>query len=163
VDEETVQITQHIDAERQQLGRNLDEIEDRVKKATDVKHQFDRHTAWILGGAVAGGFLLSRALRKPPTFDVMPATDTESAERINPKKQQPRSWHVERVYETFDNIVEGLIAVASAKLSSFVADVVPGFQEQYHAIEGRGVASSPSLRQVKPNPSPAGVGSAANR
>jgi hypothetical protein len=153
VDEETVQITQHIDAERQQLGRNLDEIEDRVKKATDVKHQFNRHTAWILGGAVAGGFLLSRAFRKSPTFDAIPGLDIDSAERINPKRKLPRSWHVERVYETFDNILEGLIGVASAKLSSFVADVVPGFQEQYDAIEGRGVASTPPLRQVKPNPS----------
>jgi hypothetical protein len=162
VDEETDQIRQHIDAEREQLGRNLDEIEDRVKKATDVKHQFDRHTAWILGGAVAGGFLLSRALRKPPIFDVKQGSDADSAERFNPKNNQPRSWHVERVYETLDNILEGLIAVAFAKLSSIVAVVVPGFQEQYDAIESRGVASTPSLRQVKPNPSPAGVSSAAN-
>jgi hypothetical protein len=162
VDEETVQITQHIDAERQQLGRKLAEIEDRVKKATDVKHQFDRHTAWILGGAVAGGFLLSRALHKPPTLDVIPSTNIDSAERINLKKNQPRSRRVERVYETFDNIFEGLIAVASAKLSSFVADVVPGFQEQYDSIEGRGVASTPSLRQVQPTPSRTGVGSATN-
>ena len=65
-----------------------------MKKATDLKHQFDRHTAWILGGAVAGGFLLSRALHKPPTFAVMPGTDTDSAERINPKKisRGPGTW-----------------------------------------------------------------------
>jgi hypothetical protein len=150
VDEETIEIRQHIDAEREQLGRNLDEIEDRVKKATDVKHQFDRHTAWILGGAVAGGFLLSRALRKSPTFNAMPSLDTDSPERINAKKNQRRSSHVERVYETFDNILEGLIGVAAAKLGSFVADVVPGFQEQYDAIEGRAAApTTPSVRHVK--------------
>jgi hypothetical protein len=64
VDEETSTIKQHIDNEREQLGRNLDEIEYRVKKATDLKTHFDRNTGWILGAAVAGGFLLSRVFRK---------------------------------------------------------------------------------------------------
>jgi hypothetical protein len=162
VDEETVRIRQHIDAEREQLGRNLDEIEDRVKKATDIRRQFDTHTAWILGGAAVGGFLLSRALRKSSTSVPMPGSDAHTAEHFNPRIQ-PRSWHVERVYETFDNILEGLIAVASAKLSSFVADVVPGFREHYDAIEGNRVDPTPSLRQMKSNPSPAGVSSAMNR
>ena len=161
MDEETVQIRQHIDAEREQLGRNLDEIEDRVKKATDIKHQFDRHTAWILGGAAAGGFLLSRAFRKSPTLAGSPGTDPDLGDRLSPRIQ-PRSWHVDRVYETFDNILEGLIAVASAKLTSFVADVVPGFKEQYDALEGNHVDAAPSLRQVKSNP-PSGVSSAVNR
>ena len=162
MDEETVRIRQHIDAEREQLGRNLDEIEDRVKKATDIRRHFDKHTTWILGGAVAGGFLLSRALRASSSSVPMPAPDARAPERINPRIQ-PRSRHVERVYETFDNILEGLLDVAAAKLSSFVADVVPGFKEHYDAIEGNRVDPNPSLRQVKSYPSPAGVNSTVNR
>lgn len=75
MDEEAIQIMQHIDAERKQLGRNLDEIEGRVKEATDVKHHFDRHTAWILGSALVGGFLLSRVFRKSSTSVRTPSSD----------------------------------------------------------------------------------------
>lgn len=162
MDEETVRIKQHIDTEREQLGRNLDEIEDRVKNATDIRRQFNKHIPWILGGAAAGGFLLSRALRKSSTSAPIPSSDAYADERIN-ATIQPRSRHVKRVYETFDNILEGLIAVASAKLSSFVADVVPGFKEHYDAIDGNRVDPTPSLRQMKSTPSPAGMSSAVNR
>ena len=61
MDEETNQIKHHIDTERKQLGRNLQEIEDRVKSATDLKAQFDKNTGLFLGAAVAGGFLVSLA------------------------------------------------------------------------------------------------------
>ena len=54
--EQTDQIKQHIDKERENLGRNLDEIEYRFKDATDLKAHFDRNTVWILGAAIAGGF-----------------------------------------------------------------------------------------------------------
>src|SRR6185503_11931548 len=69
VDEETNKIKEHIDTERNRLGQNLDEIESRVKNATDLRAQFNKHTGWILGGAVAGGFLLSLAFRKPSNRD----------------------------------------------------------------------------------------------
>lgn len=62
--EETHKIKQHIADERENLGRNLDEIEYRLKDATDLKAHFDRNTGFILAAAVAGGFLLSLALRK---------------------------------------------------------------------------------------------------
>jgi len=37
VDDKTNEIKQRIDEEREQLGRNFDEIEDRVRGATDLK------------------------------------------------------------------------------------------------------------------------------
>jgi hypothetical protein len=67
VDQETSRIKRHIDTEREQLGRNLDEIEHRVKSAADLKAHFDKNTGWILGAAVAAGFLLSFAFGKSST------------------------------------------------------------------------------------------------
>lgn len=64
MDEETNKIKQHIDSEREELGRNLDEIGYRVRSATDLKAHFNKNTGLILGAAVAGGWLLSMAFRK---------------------------------------------------------------------------------------------------
>ena len=133
MDEKTSTIKQHIDNEREQLGRNLDEIEYRVKKATDLKTHFDRNTPWILGGAVAGGFLLARLFHKSSSSERPPRWETNATER-NTSTANPRS-PLSRLSETLDNIFEGLVGVVSSKLHSVVADAVPGFGEEYDAIE----------------------------
>jgi hypothetical protein len=134
VAENTNKIKQHIDSEREQLGRNLDEIQYRVKRATDFKDHFNRNTAWVLGGAVAGGFLLSLAFRG--------GSSSTSTSRSRTTRSMPAP--LERISGTLDTIFEGLSAVVAAKLLSFVADNIPGFRQQYDAIErqrGRGTVS----------------------
>ena len=137
MDEETNQIKHHIDTERKQLGRNLQEIEDRVKSATDLKAQFDKNTGLFLGAAVAGGFLVSLAFS--PSRRSANAQSVETHARHLQSVQAPvertGSKHWERVTGTFDDIFAGLIGVASGKLLSLVGDVVPGFQAQYDAVD----------------------------
>jgi len=148
VDEETSTIEQHIDNEREQLGRNFDEIEHRVKQATDLKTHFDRNTGWILGAAVAGGFLLSRVIQKPSASESGPRREPIPAERPTNAANPRFSSHLSRVSETVDNIFDGLVAVVSDKLHSFVADAVPGFREQYDAIDRQRGRSS--VHPMKP-------------
>jgi len=146
VDEETERIRQYIDSEREQLGRDLDEIEDRVKHATDFRAHFNKNTGLFLGAAVAGGFLMSLAFPKPSPSGVEPK---ERAMGIAPPPR-PVSKHVQRVSETLDNIFEGLVAVASDRLCLFVADAVPGFRAQYDAIERqRGRSSIHQMSEVR--------------
>ena len=152
MDEETNKIKQHIDLEREELGRNFDEIEYRMKRATDLKGHFDRNTGWILGAAVAGGFLLSRAFRKPRVSHDSPLRESNSVERKTNTTIQRRPTHLNQVSETLDNIFEGLVAVASDKLRSFVAETVPGFQKQYDAIDQQRGRSS--VYQMKPKLGP---------
>ena len=160
MDEETNKIRQHIDMEREQLGRNFDEIadrvksaSDRVKNATDVKGYFDRNTGLILGAAVAGGFLLSLAFRGSRTADYTAEREYESGPKsARPAEPKAVSKHLQHVSDTLDGIVGGLVAVAAAKLESFVADAVPGFREQYDAMDRQGVRSS--VHQVKHDASP---------
>ena len=45
------------------------------------------------------------------------------------------SSHLNRMSETFDDVVAGLVGVFSDKLQSFVADAVPGFREQYDSFK----------------------------
>jgi hypothetical protein len=153
MDEETDKIKQHIDTERQKLGRNLDEIEDRVKSATDLKGHFDKHTGVILGAAVAGGFLLSLAFRKSSHSDRTRnrESDAASERRVNTAAPSTHraSKHLRRITETIDNILDGLAGVASDKLQSYVANAVPGFQAQYDTIDRQRGRSS--VHQMKPD------------
>jgi hypothetical protein len=139
MDEKLDTIKRHIDAEREELGRNLDEIEYRVKNATDLKAQFNKNTGLILGVAAAGGFLLSLAFRNSSNSDSRQSGESGSTKESSANTLAPPTHRVSkqlhRFSETLDNIFDGLVGVASAKLQSFVADAVPGFQEQYDVID----------------------------
>ena len=63
------QITQEIEQTRARLGSNLQELETKVKQATDWRKQFRKNPLPMLGIAFGGGILLSIAVggkRKRP-------------------------------------------------------------------------------------------------
>ncbi|HYZ85952.1 MAG TPA: DUF3618 domain-containing protein, partial [Bryobacteraceae bacterium] len=59
MDQNSDQIVEQIDRQREELGRDLDELGSRVRRTTDWKAQFDRHPYMFLGAAFGGGLLLS--------------------------------------------------------------------------------------------------------
>ncbi|HYR84017.1 MAG TPA: hypothetical protein VE422_08070 [Terriglobia bacterium] len=147
--QDTNKIKQHIDTERAQLGGNLNELEDRVRKATDLKAHFNNNTGLILGAAVAGGFLLSLAFRKSAAPGSTSNRETEPMGRsAQPRRSIPAP--LQRVSQTLDSIFEGLTAVVAARLESFVADAVPGFREQYRAMDRQ--QGGPGVRQMRHDP-----------
>jgi len=140
VDDKTNEIKQRIDEEREKLGRNFDEIEDRVRGATDLKGFFNRNTGLILGSAVAGGYLLSKALtRQSASSPTASLAELSGASSLNSgasslhsaRTPGPMSRHTRQISETFDNIVEGLIAVGAGKLVSAITKALPGFEQEY--------------------------------
>jgi len=58
MDEKPDQIIGHIEAQRDQLGRNLNELEHKVRRSTDWRTYYDRNPMLILGAALGGGVLL---------------------------------------------------------------------------------------------------------
>src|SRR5689334_16637181 len=58
MDEKPDQIIGHIEAQRDQLGRNLNELEDRVRQTTDWRTHYERNPMLVLGAALGGGLLL---------------------------------------------------------------------------------------------------------
>src|ERR1700735_4614246 len=56
------QIKEHIEATRSELGNNLNELENRVKRATDWRRQFQENPMTVLTVAFGGGVLLSSML-----------------------------------------------------------------------------------------------------
>lgn len=53
------QIRDEIDSKRQELGENLQQLEEKVKSTVDWRTQFDDHPVVGVGAAFAAGFLLS--------------------------------------------------------------------------------------------------------
>jgi len=62
MDEKPDQILNHIEQQRDQLGRNLDELENRVRRSTDWRTYYERNPMMTLGAALGGGVLLGAAL-----------------------------------------------------------------------------------------------------
>lgn len=58
MDERPDQIIGHIEAQRDQLGRNLNELETRVRQSTDWRTYYDRNPMLMMGAALGGGLLL---------------------------------------------------------------------------------------------------------
>jgi ElaB/YqjD/DUF883 family membrane-anchored ribosome-binding protein len=59
MDERTGEIVGQIFEERQRLGSNITELEQKFKEATNWRSYFVRKPWAMLGGALAAGFLLS--------------------------------------------------------------------------------------------------------
>ncbi|MBC7927538.1 MAG: hypothetical protein H7039_17980 [Bryobacteraceae bacterium] len=58
MDDKPDQIIDHIEAQRDQLGRNLSELEDRVRETTDWRTHFEKNPVLVLGAALGGGLIL---------------------------------------------------------------------------------------------------------
>jgi hypothetical protein len=127
----TSQIEAHIEHTRADLGSNLHELERKVKSVTDWKQQFRSNPMTLLGVAFGGGILLAtmlgghkgrshgRDLRTPGGAEPHVGTDHQKHKAL----------------ETWDNIKGALIGVAATRFKDFVAEVVPGFHDQYKKTE----------------------------
>ena len=62
--ETTKQIEAHIENTRKDLGANLQEVETRVKAATDWRQHFQARPMTILGIAFGGGVLLATMMSR---------------------------------------------------------------------------------------------------
>lgn len=62
MDEKPDQIMGHIEAQRNQLGRNLNELESRVRENADWHTWYDRNPMMILGAALGGGLIVGSVI-----------------------------------------------------------------------------------------------------
>jgi len=128
------QIEQELAAERDELGRNLNELETKARQLTDWRHYYRNHPGALIGAAVASGVVLgiisggrgsSASTSSSFTghqFDSMP--DHESA--------KPRKRALSRLEQDWHHLSDALLGVASAKVMDFVGNLVPGFQDELH-------------------------------
>lgn len=135
--ESTSQIERDIAAERNELGRNLQLLENKARSLADWRTYYRSHPWAMLGAAAGGGVLLGvltggigaseaeyeseRALMSEPSrsYPSAPSAFASSAARVR-----------REFGDTWDHIADALIGVASAKAIEFISQMIPGFREQ---------------------------------
>jgi hypothetical protein len=128
----TEQIEHHIEKTRDDLGSNLNELEQKVKSITDWRHHFQTKPATLLGVAFGGGVLLATMVSGGRRNRRRYANRVPSAE-----PHAGTTYPKYKALETWDNIKGALIGVAATKFKDFVGEVVPGFHTQYQRVEDK--------------------------
>jgi len=142
MDEAARKIESHIDRTRERLGSNLRELEDKVDAAIDWREQFRARPQLFLGGAIASGVLLAAVLRPKRSRLVF---DSSSESRLaSVSRNVVNSRNVvqaqEQARELWNNIQGALIGVAAMRVTQYISELIPGFDEHY-----RRAAQSPNL------------------
>jgi hypothetical protein len=136
VDERPDQIEDHIRSTQRELGSNLQELEDKVKDATNWRVQFERHPVAFLGIAFAGGLLLSAGLGARRRHSASyhrhwaPAAPPMSAPDLGRPANDPGFDRKEKTSEVWDGIKGALLAAAGTQVSHVLGEFLPGFKEQ---------------------------------
>jgi len=132
MDKAADKIEAHIDRTRERLGANLRELEQRVEAATDWREQFRARPHLFLGGAFVGGALLAATFR-PGSARISDSFDTS---RLSRASQSGVDAHGQ-VLELWDDVKGALIGVASAQITRYIGDLIPGFDEHYRRTARR--------------------------
>lgn len=125
----TDQIEHQIENKREDLKTNLEELQTRVKIATDWRHYFAEHPGTMIAAAFGGGVLLAsmvggRANRASPS-------QVASSEPVH-------RWRTGARHEVLDNvdaIKSALVGAAATKFKGILGEVVPGFKEHLAKAE----------------------------
>lgn len=126
MDESPGQIEEHIRSTRRELGSNLQELEDRVKDATDWRVQFGRHPGVFLGAAFGGGILLSAALGGGRRRERWRPESHEAPSRLHSAAPRERS----ATTQVWSKLKEGLAAAAGSHLSGLLGELISGFGQR---------------------------------
>jgi hypothetical protein len=141
----THQIAAHIENTRDDLGSNLQELEQRVKSVTDWKEQFRARPMTMLGLAFGSGVVLATAMGRRRA-----GHRGSFSESVYGHDRYPgRDHQLRKAMETWDNIKGALIGVAAARVKDFVGDVVPGFREELQQTEEKADATRRSRADAR--------------
>jgi hypothetical protein len=158
VGQKSDEIKRHIENQRDQLGENLERLEERVRNSTDWRTQYNNHPFAALGIAFGGGLLLavmttgrrrkSRADSRNygsysttgyGTSSLAGAAGAAGGSEVSVQRSSRRSSatsrQLRRAWETLDNVRGALVGVAAVKMKEFLSDAIPGFNQQYEETE----------------------------
>jgi hypothetical protein len=146
--QEPAEIRAQIKAEGEHLKENFEEIQNRLKEALDWKIWYRNNTALALGGAAAGGLLLSMLLRKgkpsePEFSEYFAAMDETDADNIGSmassgtRRMQSEPKSVSRLHQLADNTMSAVLGLAADKFQDFMSSALPGFREHYANAQRR--------------------------
>jgi hypothetical protein len=151
VDDNTRDIEREIYEEREELGDSLRSLRHQARSYTDWRRQYQDHTGGALALAFTGGIVLglltARSREESAELRDRDLFETEDVPRhLVDGPEQRRSLFTIRGLKDFQDthagrqlsdtlygVLDVLIGVASAKAIQMVADLVPGFRDEYEA------------------------------
>lgn len=141
MDEKPDQILGHIEAQRSELSRNLNELETRVRRGTDWRTYFDSNPLMMLGAALGGGLLLGTAVGRRRHQGWSPSREMPAATLgfATAGAMPPAAMGEQRrqVSETMDLIRAALVGFGIAKAKEFMNHAIPGFERHMSDAEQR--------------------------
>jgi hypothetical protein len=144
--EKTNQIEQHIREQRNELGQNISELQQKVKDTVDWRAQFEQRPMTMIGLAVGGGLLLSALVRsrsrhrnynRASDGQKWTPEDRPAVKPYNPavSNGQSNGASVDKASESLRDIRTALIGVAAAKIGDVIESVLPGFNNEYDKVK----------------------------
>jgi len=126
----TDQIENQIENKREDLKSNLQELETRVKTATDWRHYFAEHTGTMIAAAFGGGVLLATMVggRSNRASLNQPGGSSEPARPF-------RTGTRHEVLENVDSIKSALVGAAVTRFKGILGEIIPGFKEHLAKAE----------------------------
>ncbi len=121
------QIEDHIEQTRESLGSHLDELEQKVRNATDWRQQFRARPTTLLGLAFGGGVVLAVLLGGPGRRSGKRQQAGPSASSETPMRTGQRS---DKVLEAWDNVKGALIGVATTRLLDYAREAFPRIRKK---------------------------------
>jgi hypothetical protein len=140
VGEITHEIEREIRDKREDLGRNLNELEDKARELADWRSHYRNHSGAFLGAAFAAGALAAMATvpastGRPPRVHALADEDLSHdpypTRASRPVARNATFARVTReVNETWGQIADALLRTASLRALQFVSELVPGVRDQ---------------------------------
>lgn len=182
MDEKPDEIIGHIESQRSQLGRNLSELETRVRATTNWRTYYERNPGMAVGAALGGGLLLGvmvsrrygsssssySSLTAPSSSASSPSSSYAGASsggatgltssRSSVASRPVTSRQLRQVSETLDQVKAALIGFGIAKAKEFISQAIPGLETHLSEAEQRARqhSSGPSSSQAWQSPSTPG-------
>ncbi len=144
--EKSDQIERQIQAERGQLGHNLNELQSKVGEVTDWRAQFQKRPMLMMGVAVGGGLLLASITGRKSKPARHRAEDWAAAGQAH---QRGTELQKNKALETFDTIKGAMIGLAANTFQDFLGQILPGFKEQ---LQTTAQQKRTSISSAAPNP-----------
>ena len=128
----TDQVESRIEDTREDLKSNLEELEGRVRSATDWRHYVNQNPGVMIAAAFGGGVLLSALLKRRRSTLYRPAS---SSTRFAGAARALQTRTKNDVLDKLDTIKTALVGAAATKVKGMLSEVVPGFSEHLSEVE----------------------------
>jgi hypothetical protein len=138
VGEITNEIEREIRDKRENLGRNLDELEDKARELADWRSHYRNHTGAFLGVAFAAGAVVALSM-VPSEGRATEFTEHDAShDPYRPRHASAPSMRngngtvaraIREANDTWGHIADALLRTASARVIELVSELVPGVRD----------------------------------